>query len=50
MTVCKACGGDIAFAYLERHICPTRIPSTRRSVTNIANWKLSDAPATNASE
>jgi hypothetical protein len=23
MTVCKACGGEISFAYLEKHICPT---------------------------
>jgi hypothetical protein len=23
MTVCKACGGEISFAHLEKHICPT---------------------------
>src|SRR5580698_611265 len=23
MTICKACGGQINFAYLEKHICPT---------------------------
>jgi hypothetical protein len=26
MTVCKACGGEISFAYLEKHICPTPNP------------------------
>ena len=26
MTVCKACGGEISFAYLERHLCPTPNP------------------------
>ena len=26
MTVCKACGGQMSFAYLEKHICPTPNP------------------------
>jgi hypothetical protein len=26
MTVCKACGGQISFAYLEKHTCPTPNP------------------------
>jgi hypothetical protein len=26
MTVCKACGGEITFAHLEKHICPTPNP------------------------
>jgi len=26
MTVCKACGGEISFAYLEKHLCPTPDP------------------------
>ena len=26
MTVCKACGGQMTFAYLEKHVCPTPNP------------------------
>ena len=26
MTVCKACGGEISFGYLEKHLCPTPNP------------------------
>jgi hypothetical protein len=26
MTICKACGGEISFAYLEKHVCPTPNP------------------------
>jgi hypothetical protein len=26
MTVCKACGGQMSFAYLEKHLCPTPNP------------------------
>ena len=26
MTVCKACGGQMSFACLEKHICPTPNP------------------------
>ena len=26
MTVCKACGGQMSFAYLEKHVCPTPNP------------------------
>ena len=26
MTVCKACGGEISFAHLEKHLCPTPNP------------------------
>jgi hypothetical protein len=26
MTVCKACGGQIRFAYLEQHVCPKPDP------------------------
>jgi hypothetical protein len=26
MTICKACGGEISFAYMEKHVCSTPNP------------------------